>query len=79
MSRLIDADALMEKISKIYTDNYRSTLGQSIHDFFNAVRKAIRKAPTVDAVPVMHWRWIPLTKRKTDEEERESNDNGKSN
>lgn len=45
MARLIDADALWEKITKRYAEHY---------DWMYL----IEDAPTVDAVPVVHGKWI---------------------
>ena len=44
--RLIDADALKEKISEAHFKTYGNAM------------KCIMEAPTVDAVPVVHGRWI---------------------
>lgn len=55
--RLIDADALMETIDKKFQEHYGNTVYQFIHDFFKFVIKQIRKAPTIEAEPVVHGEW----------------------
>ena len=57
MPRYIDADALKEEVSRIYYLHYAKTLDKTISDFFNAVDKRIKGAPTVDAEPVRHGLW----------------------
>ena len=57
--RLIDANALLEEIERVYTEHYEKSEYKLIHDFFNAVRRRIRRATTVDAVEVVHGRWLP--------------------
>ena len=58
--RLIDADVLFEEIKRIY-NHYDRSYYQCIHDFFNAIRRSIRRCTTVDAVEVVrckdckHW------------------------
>ncbi len=60
--RLIDADALMSVIDMKFKEHYGNTVYQFIHDFFCFVLRQIRKAPTIDAVPVVrcrdckHWK-----------------------
>ena len=56
--RLIDPNALMKEIEMVYSDHYEMSYDQHIHDFFNAVRRRIRRCSTVDAVEVKHGRWI---------------------
>lgn len=55
--RLIDANALIYEIAGIYQRHYINSAYQFIHDFFRAVFRRIYKAPTVDAVEVVHARW----------------------
>ena len=61
MARLIDADALKEKIcNNVYP----------LTDFFNSrdygmfwtggIEKAIDEAPTIDAEPIQHGKWIKV-------------------
>ena len=57
--RLIDADALLETgsgIKMIVPVNCHPY--EAIRIQGNAFRKAVEEAPTVDAVPVVHGRWI---------------------
>ena len=56
--RLIDADALLNEIERIYSDHYKDSCYQFIHDFFRAIFRRIRRCPTVDAVEVVHGRWV---------------------
>ena len=51
--RLIDADALMNVICEKFQEHYGNTVYQFIHDFLRFVVRQIRKAPTIDAVPVV--------------------------
>ena len=51
--RLIDANALLAEIERIYTEHYEKSAYKFIHDFFRAMRRRIRIAPTVDAVEVV--------------------------
>ena len=46
--RLIDADALLNEIDRIYKDHYINSCYQFIHDFFRAMFRRILKAPTID-------------------------------
>jgi thiaminase len=54
---LIDANALVDEIDGIYKRHYANSAYQFIHDFFRAVFRRIHKAPTVDAVEVVHGEW----------------------
>jgi hypothetical protein len=58
--RLIDANALFEEIEKVYVDHYEKSAYKFIHDFFNAMRRRIRRAKTVDAVEVVHSRFVRI-------------------
>lgn len=53
--RLIDADALWESVSEI-----KLPIGSNYGMFFVAFRlkEAFNAAPTIDAVPVVHGKWI---------------------
>jgi hypothetical protein len=51
--RLIDADKLEKVVSEKFKERYGNTVYQFIHDFFRFVIRQIRKAPTIDAVPVV--------------------------
>lgn len=60
MPRLIDADAILESL-RLYAGDYMG------HDGFyntNAVKILIKLAPTIDAAPVVHGRWILLGKNE---------------
>jgi rubrerythrin len=48
---------LIDEIYGIYQRHYINSSYQFIHDFFRAVFRRIYKAPTVDAVEVVHGRW----------------------
>lgn len=51
--RLIDANALLDEIQRIYADHYQQSSYQFIHDFFRAILRRIRRCPTVDVVEVV--------------------------
>lgn len=55
--RLIDANALFEEINRVYVDHYEKSAYKFIHDFFNAMRRRIRRAKTVEAKEVIHGNW----------------------
>ena len=48
--RLIDANALIKEIDGIYRRHYANSNYQFIHDFFLAMFRRIKKAPTIDTV-----------------------------
>ena len=54
MARLIDADALIAEIIKGNTHQ----IGDYAITFDYGVMEAINNAPTIDAVPVRHGRWV---------------------
>lgn len=56
MTRLIDADALMPMMKYATTDSEIGVFPIKIG--FNAIAKVIENAPTVDATPVRHGKWI---------------------
>ena len=56
--RLIDADALEKILAEKFQVHYGKSFSSGIHDFFRCVVKQIRKAPTIEAEPVKHGRWI---------------------
>lgn len=56
--RLIDADALTRCIEQKFDAHYGNTCYQVIHDFFRCVHRLIRKAPTIEARPVVRGEWI---------------------
>ena len=55
MLDLIDRNALLEEIEKVYNNHYKQAYDQTIHDFFNAVCKRVRKAPAVEAVEAVRY------------------------
>ena len=57
--RLIDANALLEKISEVCKEHFCFRSYQYVREFVGDISDAVRKAPTVDAVEVVHGRWIP--------------------
>ena len=57
-TRLINQNELMPEIDKVYYDHYAMAYDQTIHDFYNAVRRRIRRCTSVDSVKVVHGRWI---------------------
>lgn len=58
--RLIDADALLPMMKYATTDSEIGVFPIKIG--FNAIAKVIDDAPTIDAVPVRHGKWIPCAK-----------------
>ena len=60
--RLIDANALMEQVNNLCSDGSENWIGtDNISYIAHAdVADIISDAPTVDAVEVVHGRWIPL-------------------
>ena len=60
MSRCIDADALQAQLErkKAGVANQRYTEGWN--DCMMRVKSMVSTAPTVDAVPVVHGRWVHL-------------------
>lgn len=58
--RLIDANALEQIITEKFKEHYGNTVYQFIRDFFAFVIRQIRKAPTIEAEPMRHGRWVGL-------------------
>ena len=58
MGRLIDADALKRYEQKIATEAWKMKVKASVETILNQFIDDIDHAPTVDAVPVKHGRWI---------------------
>ena len=58
MGRLIDADALKRHEQKIATQAWKMQVKASVETILNQFIDDIDHAPTVDAVPVVHGRWI---------------------
>ena len=65
--RLIDADAPKETLRRIRTELVkhptflRSDIEEGIDKGIGAAMQAIDDAPTIDAMPVVHGRWIKMT------------------
>lgn len=58
--RLIDADALMEKLFEIWHEYKSDTIASDgLSRAIKAIRRAttVHEAPAVDAAPVVHGRW----------------------
>ncbi len=53
MSRLIDADALIDNMVDYVVDGYAES-----RDDFEEYTKMVQTAPTIDAVSVVHGEWI---------------------
>ena len=57
MSRLIDADVLYEEMTNEYRKHYAGT--GTGYDFTIAMN-IVQKQPTIEAVPVVHAKWIEV-------------------
>ena len=55
--RLIDADVLAQHVNKKFYEHYGNTKNQAMYDFCRFLLKQTRKAPTIDAVEVVHGQW----------------------
>ena len=53
VKRLIEREELLADIEILYQEHYAKSYDKTIHDIFNAVRRRIRRCPTVDAVEVV--------------------------
>ena len=60
MVKLIDADALIVKYGKWYTEEGTE------EGFIGTLKSLIDEQPTVEAEPVRHGRWIPVDPDKYD-------------
>ena len=60
MTRLIDADALNAEMyhKSFEVDDGRNIWNSGLWIRYKIFEEAIRDAPTIDAVPVVHGRWI---------------------
>ena len=61
--RLIDANALMEELSSLtmtitWLRAGKGVLAEFMNEYRNSVLRIVDEAPTVDAVEVVHGRWI---------------------
>ena len=50
---LIGSKVLQKEIERVYSDHYEMSHDKSIHDFYNAVQKRIRRYTTWVVVPVV--------------------------
>lgn len=58
MSRLIDADALTERLNEYANDDWNVSLGGVFTDAVDTCLDFVENAPTIEAVPVVHGEWI---------------------
>lgn len=56
--RTIDADVLKRKVQRLATEAWKMQVKTSVETILNQFIDYIDHAPTVDAVPVRHGRWI---------------------
>jgi hypothetical protein len=63
--RLIDANALWEKADALERATAKESGWQEMCDGISQVKELISEAPTVDAVPVVHGRWIAQDSGRT--------------
>lgn len=57
MSRLIDADALTERLNEYANDDWNVSLGGVFTDAVDTCLDFVENAPTIEAVPVVHGEW----------------------
>lgn len=60
MSRLIDADALIERMRKYIDGDWHRNLGAVFTHGVEACINMAELAPTIEAVPVVHGEWVLL-------------------
>ena len=58
MSRLIDADALTERLNEYANDDWNVSLGGVFTDAVDTCLDFVENAPTIEAVPVVEAEWI---------------------
>ena len=58
MSRLIDADALLERMREYANDDWNVSLGGVFTDAVDTCLDFVENAPTIEAVPVVQGEWI---------------------
>lgn len=63
--RPIDADALTEELKKAiksgkFARNHGIFITASLPWWYDKLKSIVEKQPTVEAVPVVHGRWVPL-------------------
>lgn len=56
--RLIDGDALKRRAQKVATESWKMRIRASVEATLNQFIDWLNEAPTVDAAPVRHGRWI---------------------
>jgi uncharacterized protein (UPF0212 family) len=64
MARLIDADELNKDLD-LFDRDFCAHCGNEFAAGFEAARELIADAPTIDAEPVRHGRWIPTELSRT--------------
>lgn len=57
MSRLIDADALTERLNEYANDDWNVSLGGVFTDAVDTCLDFVENAPTIEAVPVVYGEW----------------------
>lgn len=63
--RLIDANVLADRLQKLETDIYTEAMREKdpvkacISGIVEGIKKQVIAAPTIDAQPVVHARWLP--------------------
>lgn len=57
MSRLIDADALTERLNEYANDDWNVSLGGVFTDAVDTCLDFVENAPTIEVVPVVHAEW----------------------
>lgn len=60
MQRLIDANALMDRLSKKKSEPAKVRYTEGFNDALMRFRSMIHGAPTVDAAPVVHGVWVGI-------------------
>ena len=61
MSRLIDADALLERMRAYANDDWNISLGGLFTDTVDTCIDFVECAETIEAVPVVQGEWVSLT------------------
>ena len=63
--RLIDADVLIQEINEQCPDYKSNSVGCIVKSALNDCLKIIRRQPTIEAVPVVHGKWIHIESSDT--------------
>ena len=50
VAHFIDADKALQEIEKVYLDHYKQSLHKCMHDFYNAVRRRLRRAESTNVI-----------------------------